>query len=105
MTVAEHIERAGVLLGAAAPGGTRIILFGSHARGDAEPGSDLDLLVIEPRVEDRVRESVRLRDALDELRMPIDVIVVDEGRVEEWGGVPGTMLHAALSEGRLLVET
>ncbi|HXU32595.1 MAG TPA: nucleotidyltransferase domain-containing protein [Thermoanaerobaculia bacterium] len=25
----------------------RIILFGSHARGDARPGSDIDLLVIE----------------------------------------------------------
>jgi uncharacterized protein len=27
----------------------RIILFGSHARGDAKPDSDLDLLVIMPR--------------------------------------------------------
>jgi len=24
----------------------RLVLFGSHARGDAEPGSDIDLLVV-----------------------------------------------------------
>jgi predicted nucleotidyltransferase len=31
-----------------------VILFGSHARGDAGPGSDLDFLVDEPSVDDPV---------------------------------------------------
>lgn len=36
----------------AAPPETRVILFGSHARGEANEHSDLDFLVIEPSVED-----------------------------------------------------
>ncbi len=41
----------------------RIILFGSHARGEAGEDSDLDFLVIESHVEDRAKEMVRLRRA------------------------------------------
>ncbi len=39
----------------------QILLFGSHARGDARDDSDLDLLVIESEVTDRAAEMVRLR--------------------------------------------
>ena len=48
---------------------------------------------------------VRLREALDPLRLAADVIVVTREYVEEWGEVPGTMLHDALTEGRVLAET
>jgi predicted nucleotidyltransferase len=41
-----------------------VILFGSHARGEAGEHSDLDFLVIEPEVEDWGRESARLHRAL-----------------------------------------
>ena len=42
----------------------RTALFGSDARGDARDDSDIGLLVIDPRVEDRAREMVRLRRLL-----------------------------------------
>ena len=58
MTHEELIAEAGRRLADAAPK-ARIVLFGSHARGDAIPRSDLDLL-IEPDVADRHMESVRL---------------------------------------------
>lgn len=47
----------------AAPG-AQVILFGSHARGAPRADSDLDLLVVEPQVEDASREEGRLRRAL-----------------------------------------
>lgn len=91
-------------LAATAGSPVRVILFGSHARGEEHARSDLDFLVIEPTVDDRHAEMVRLRSALRGLGRPIDVLVYSEEQVEEWGEAPGTALHAALTEGRVLVE-
>jgi len=59
-------------------------------------------LVIEPEVERPRAESARLRCALLDIDAPIDVIVVSGRHVEEWGGVEGTLVHTALTEGRVL---
>jgi uncharacterized protein len=95
------ISEAGRRLSEAAPG-ARVILFGSHARGSAGPQSDLDFLVVEPSVEDRAAEAVRLRRTLRGLRLFADVIVISENDVREWGDIRGSVIHAALSEGRPL---
>jgi len=97
------IEEAARRLAEAAAPGTRVILFGSHARGDAGGRSDLDFLVIEPDVEHAGDESVRLRRALRGLGVAADVVVVSARDVDEWSDVRGSLVHAALSEGRELV--
>lgn len=81
-----------------------MILFGSHARAEADPKSDLDLLVIEPEVANPAEESVRLHRALRGLRVPADVIVVDEDLARRRSAVAGTMVERALREGRVLVD-
>jgi predicted nucleotidyltransferase len=96
------IEEAGRRLLAAAPPGTRVVLFGSHARGEAGRHSDLDFLVVEPSVEDVVEETYRLRCTLNELDVFADLVVVTEDEAEAWGDVYGTVIHAALAEGRPL---
>jgi predicted nucleotidyltransferase len=93
------IAEAARRLSAAAPE-ARVILFGSHARGDAGPGSDLDFLVVEPAVEDPAEESVRLRRTLRGLGLFADVLVVSEVEAERWRDVRGSLIHSALSEGR-----
>jgi predicted nucleotidyltransferase len=95
------IAEAGRRLAAAAPG-AQVILFGSHARGEAAPHSDLDFLVVESEVDDDGAEAVRLMRVLRDLRVPTDVIVVSERYAEDWRDVRGTLVHAALSQGRLL---
>ena len=94
------IEAAGRRLATAARQPARVLLFGSHARGDAGPDSDLDFLVIERDVPNRHAEMVRLGREVASLGVPIDVLVVSEAYAEEWGGVKNTVVHAALSEGR-----
>jgi predicted nucleotidyltransferase len=105
MTATEVIEQIGELLGKAVPPNSRVVLFGSHARGTANADSDYDVLVIEPTVDSPIQESVRLRAALDDLEVPIDVVVMDQAKADQCAGERGTMVERALREGRLLART
>ena len=81
-----------------------IILFGSHARGDAREDSDVDVLVVEEEVADRQTEMVRLLRVLSPLRMPVDLLVVSKDRFSYWCDVPGNIYFHAAEEGRVLYE-
>lgn len=96
------IAEAGRRLLAAAPPHSRVILFGSHARREAGKHSDLDFLVIEPSIRDVVEETYRLRCMLDDLDVFADVVLVSDDEADAWGDVYGSVIHAALSEGRPL---
>ncbi|MEW5891284.1 MAG: nucleotidyltransferase domain-containing protein [Pseudomonadota bacterium] len=87
---------------AAAAKPERIVLFGSHARGEARNDSDLDLLVIERDVVDRAAEMVRLRRVLRPLRVPVDLLVYSTDDVARWGDQPGSALYWALREGKVV---
>ncbi len=99
-TIADAVR----LLLEAAPAGSEVILFGSHARGDAGPDSDLDFLVIEPQVTSKHEEMVRLRDVLRPLRVPADVLVTSRGVFEDWRETPNNVLYEAWKEGRVFNE-
>ena len=86
----------------AAPKDSRVVLFGSHAREQADDGSDYDVLVIEPGVADAAQEAVRLRA---DLLVPIDIVVVDRARATRRAAVRGTLVERALREGRVLAHT
>jgi uncharacterized protein len=82
----------------------KIILFGSYARNGADPGSDLDLLVVEPAVSDAAAEMVRLMRVLSPLRIPADVLVVSRQDFADWSDTPGHILCEAATEGVVLYE-
>ncbi|MCK4625277.1 MAG: nucleotidyltransferase domain-containing protein [Phycisphaerae bacterium] len=95
----QTITQAVNLLISAAPGSI-VILFGSCARGQIGPDSDLDFLVVEPRVKDRYGEMIRLRKVLRPLKVPADVLVVSAKVFEEWRDTPNTVIYEAAKEGR-----
>ncbi len=95
-------DAARILADAAQP--LKIILFGSYADGKPTEESDVDLLVIERTVPDKLGEMVRLRRLLRPLRIPVDVLVYSEDEVREWGHLPGTALYWALKQGKVLHE-
>ena len=95
---AQTVQKAVELLKAAAAP-SRIILFGSYARGDARENSDLDFLVTKPVVTARRREMVRLSDVLRPLRLPADVLVVSDRVFEEWRNIRDGKTGSATYEG------
>jgi len=82
----------------------RVVLFGSHARGDASPDSDVDFLVVLPSVEDKRAAAVRIRRALDDFPAAKDIIVTTPEEIERRGHLVGTVLRPALREGRTIYE-
>jgi predicted nucleotidyltransferase len=81
---------------------TKIILFGSQVRGDADDRSDVDLLVIKPHVANRYEEIIELDRSLTGILIPVDILLVSEAEFEERADQPGTVERAARKEGRVL---
>ena len=82
----------------------RIILFGSYARGEEGPDSDLDLLVVLPRVENKRTTTVAMLRALRDLPVAKDVIPTDPDEIGRRGQLVGTGSRPALREGKVLYE-
>ncbi len=80
------------------------MLFGSHARGDAGPSSDVNLLVVERSVTSRRAEMGRLQRAVSHHRIPRDILVTTEDLWRRWRDIPGTVLFEAGHEGEVLYE-
>ncbi len=78
----------------------RIVLFGSAARGQRGPNSDLDLLVVMPDGVHRRETARQIYRALHRFGVPKDVVVVTETDVLRFGDEPSLVIHPALLEGR-----
>jgi predicted nucleotidyltransferase len=82
----------------------RIIVYGSHARGDAGPHSDVDLLIVMRDAAPKRRRTVEIYRLLAGIGLPKDVIVVTPEEVERFRDVPGSIIRPALREGQVLYE-
>jgi predicted nucleotidyltransferase len=79
-----------------------VSLFGSHARGEAGPDSDVDLLVVMPVAGSKREKSVEIRGALPRLSIPIDIIVTTPEDFAWRKDVVGTIEWPAAREGKVL---
>jgi len=85
---------------------SRVIIFGSWARGEAKWDSDLDLAVLmpdsaEPEL-DKIHRSLRRK--LDELPITIDLVVTTEGCAEQFRGSINSIYHRILQDGQVAYE-
>jgi uncharacterized protein len=87
---------------------SQVLLFGSYARGEAGPSSDLDLLIVErgPLGQGKTRRSEikHLRRALWDFRVPIDILIYTEDEVAAWRDSVNHVIARSLREGRTLYE-
>ena len=77
----------------------RIILFGSGARGELGPDSDLDLLVVKTGVEHRGRLAQEIYVKLFGIAIPVDVVVVTSEDLHLLKNNVGSFIPEALQEG------
>src|SRR5437762_2773864 len=82
---------------------SRILLFGSHARGSNDRHSDYDLLVITPNMLTQ-REKLNWSSQMDKaivkaIRAPVDLLLYSEDEVLEKQQLPGHIVRSAVREG------
>lgn len=80
----------------------RIILFGSAARGQMGPDSDLDVIVVKSAIEHRRRLAQDIYMNLPELGVGVDVIVLTPEDIEAQRTSVGSIVGPALEEGRVI---
>ena len=82
----------------------RVMLFGSALRGKLTADSDLDVLVIMRGPVHRRRLAQKIYRDLHGVGAPVDVVVVTEEDIANYGDKPGTILRPALAEGQVLYD-
>lgn len=82
----------------------KVILFGSQARGTGGPHSDVDLLVVVDRCDDKFQLVVNILRELRDAPFPKDVVVTTPDEIARRGHLVGTVLRPALGEGKVLYE-
>lgn len=82
----------------------RIVLFGSRARGEGRPDSDLDLLIVLPEIENKRAATVQVMRLLNDLPISKDIVVTTPEEIAERGDVVGLVLKPALREGVTIYE-
>lgn len=80
----------------------RVILFGSQARGDAGPNSDVDLLVVFDRTIDRAERRVEIARLLRNAPFPKDVLVASTSDLPN--AARGTAIAEAAHDGLVVYE-
>jgi predicted nucleotidyltransferase len=80
----------------------RIILFGSSARGDARPDSDVDLLVVMPIQGSKREKQLEIRALLRGIRLAKDIVVSKPEDFEWRKDIVGTIEFPATKEGKVL---
>ena len=83
---------------------SRVMLFGSQSRGAASEWSDVDLLVVMGEVADKRQAAIEIRRSLGDLQISKDIVVTTPDEIAQRGHVVGTVLHAAIREGKILYE-
>lgn len=81
-----------------------VILFGSYAQGNPTKDSDLDLLVIKDDSTPNIQRNRLVRSFLQDLFIPVDVIVKSSEEFEKYKDIVGSVVYSANKYGRILYE-
>ncbi len=84
---------------------TRIILFGSHAWGNPDSSSDVDICVLVRSSEiSPLQRAVAAHQALGAMPFAKDILVQTDAEFERYSTVKGTLQYRIAHEGRVLYD-
>jgi predicted nucleotidyltransferase len=98
-----HIRQVAVQLANAAHA-SRVILFGSYARGEATDRSDVDLMVVAETDLPRHKRAINLYKQFRPYPFGMDIVVYTPQEIEEGKKSALTFVSAVLREGKTLYE-
>ncbi len=86
--------------------GSRVLLFGSRARGGRDSHSDYDLLIVTPTTlspKEKIEWSTRLdRAIVKAIRAPVDLLLNSEEEIRQKQQLPGHIIRSVMREGMAL---
>ncbi len=82
----------------------KVVIFGSRARGDYRPDSDVDVLIIGESSQPRHVRSRPLYRAMASLPVEVDIMMYTPQEAEDWRGVHQALVTRATREGLLVYE-
>jgi len=97
----KDIEKTARLIGKAADA-DRVILFGSHARGNPGEQSDVDLLVVAQSDLPRFKRSRELYKVVRPHTFPMDLLVYTPDEIEKGRKSPVSFVSRVLKEGKIV---
>jgi predicted nucleotidyltransferase len=80
----------------------KIILFGSWARGERGPHSDIDILVIQESSQPRPQRYAQVRRLFWGMGLAMDILVYTPEEFARFQSVPGSFTHTVAHEGKVL---
>jgi predicted nucleotidyltransferase len=105
VSVDQHIARIAATIGREYKP-RRIILFGSYARSEPTPDSDIDLFIIKETSASRTDRFVQVKRMIydPQLRIPVSPLVYTPEEVEERLNMGDDFVQAIMREGKVLYE-
>lgn len=82
----------------------RIVLFGSYARGNPTPDSDIDILIEMETNLPRHKRSVSMRLLFRPMPCAVDFLVYTPAEIAKWMGTPNHVITEAFTRGKVLYE-
>jgi len=82
----------------------RVILFGSRARGDNRPDSDIDIIVVLRKIENRGQMIMTIHNAVGDTGYGIDILAYSARQILQRADWSTSPISHALKEGRVLYE-
>jgi predicted nucleotidyltransferase len=82
----------------------RVILYGSYAREEADPDSDVDLLVLFESLENRREVVTALYESIRDISVPKDILIATTAEYERFRSVVNTTFYDIGGDGKVLYE-